>query len=78
MCSYNVYIPTHFANDTSSCIDIVFSSDTSLTKNYIIEQPSYRKCHHHILVATLRLSIPYPPSYYIEIWNFICSEINSI
>ena len=35
--------PTHFINGTSSCIDLIFSSNVSFVRNYGIEQSIYEK-----------------------------------
>ena len=52
---------THFVNDTSSCIDSLFSSDKSLVKNCGIEQSIYGKCRFNIIFGTLNFSIPLLP-----------------
>ena len=60
---YNQMIdkPTHFINDSSSCIDLIFSSNVNLTKNCGVEQSLYEKCHHNIINGTLHFNIPPPP-----------------
>ena len=62
--------PTHFINGTSSCIDLIFSSNVSFIRNYGIEQSIYEKCHHNITYGTLDFNVPLPPPYYREIWDF--------
>ena len=47
--------PTHFINGTSSCIDLIFSSNVSFIRNYGIEQSIYEKCHHNITYGTSTL-----------------------
>ena len=58
--------PTHFINGTSSCVDLIFSSNVSFIRNYGIEQSIYEKCHHNITYGTLDFSVPAPPLYYRE------------
>ena len=48
--------PTHFINGTSSCIDLIFSSNVRFIKNYGIEQSIYEKCHcnHYIWYSSIK------------------------
>ena len=62
--------PTHFINWTSSCIDVIFSSNVSFIRNYGIEQSIYEKCHHSITYGTLDFNVPLRPPYYREIWDY--------
>ena len=69
---YNQMIdkPTHCINESSSCIDLIFSSNVNLTKNCRVEQSLYKKCHHNIICGTLDFNIPLPPPYNRELWDF--------
>ena len=40
--------PTHYINESSSCIDLICSSNVYLAKNCGAEQSLYEKCHHNI------------------------------
>ena len=65
---YNQMInkPIHYINESSSCNDLIFSSNVNLTKNWGVEQSLYEKYHHNIIYGTLNFSIPLiPPYYYI-------------
>ena len=66
--------PTHYINESSSCIDLIFSSNVNLTKNCGVEQSHYEKCHHNIIYGTLNFNIPLPPPYYRELWVFKSSN----
>ena len=70
--------PTHFINGTSSCIDLIFSSNVSFIRNYGIEQSIYEKCHHNITYGTLDFNVPLPPLYYREIWDCKNPDTESI
>ena len=70
--------PTHFINGTSSCIDLIFSSNVSFIRNYGIEQSIYEKCHHNITYGTLDFNAPLPPPYYREIWDYKNADTESI
>ena len=49
---YNQMInkPTHFINESSSCIDLILSSNVNLTKNCGVEQSLYKAYHHNIIL----------------------------
>ena len=40
--------PTLFINESSCCIDLVFTSNSSFVKNCESELPIYQKGHHNI------------------------------
>ena len=46
--------------------------------NYGIEQSIYQKCHHNITYGTLDFSVPLPPLFYREIWNYKNADIEYI
>ena len=52
--------PAHYINESSSCIDLIFSSNVNLTKIYGVEQSLYETCHHNIIYGTLNLNILFP------------------
>ena len=62
--------PTHYINESSSCIALIFSSNVNLTKNCGVERSLYEKCHPNIISGTLNFNIPLPPPYYRELWDF--------
>ena len=59
---YNQIIdkPTHYNNESSSCIDLIFSTNVNFTKNCGVEQSLYEKCHHNVISGTLNFNIPLP------------------
>ena len=59
--------PTHYVNESSSCIDLIFSSNVNPTKNRGVEQSLYQTCHHNIIYGTLDFNMPLPPPYFREI-----------
>ena len=62
--------PTHFINELSSCIDLIFSSNTSFVKNCGSELSVYETCHHNIIYGSLNFDIPLPPPYYRDILDY--------
>ena len=70
--------PTHFIHESLSCIDLIFSSNTSFVKNCRSELSIYEKCHHNIIYGTLNFDIPLPPPYYRNVWNYKHANTESI
>ena len=70
--------PTHFINESSSCIDLIFSSNTSFVKNCGSELSIYEKCHHNIIYGTLNFDIPLAPPYYRDVWDYKHDNTESI
>ena len=77
---YNKMIdkPTHYINDLSVCIDLVFSSNVNFTKYCGVEQWLYQTSQHSIIYRTLNFNIPLSPPYYTEIWNYKNASIRRI
>ena len=62
--------PTHYINESSSCIDLIFSSNVNLAKNRGVEQSLYETCHHNIIYGTLNFNISLTLPYFREIWDY--------
>ena len=70
--------PTHYINKSSSCIDLICSSNVNLTKNCEVEQSLYERCHHNIIYGTLNFNKPLPPLYFMKIWDYKNANIECI
>ena len=62
--------PTHISNTSSSCIDLIFTSQPNLITDSGVHSSLYPNCHHQIVFAKLNLHIVYPPPYLREIWHY--------
>ena len=62
--------PTVFINELSSCMDLIFSSNTSFVKTCRNKLSIYEKCYHNIIYGTLNFDIPLPPPYYRDVWHY--------
>ena len=63
--------PTHMANTSSSCIDLIFTSNPSLITKFGIEKSLYAdSCHHSIVFGKMKLNVPLPPPYASEVWEY--------
>ena len=62
--------PTHIVNETSSCIDLLFTTTSKLLSDVGVEQTIYNKHHPNIIYGSLNLIIPLPPPYYREVLDY--------
>ena len=62
--------PTHYINESSSCIDLIFSWNWNLTKNCGVKK-------YHDNIITLNFNIPLLPHYYRELWDFKSANKNN-
>ena len=62
--------PTHLVADSSSCIDLIFTSQPNLVMESGVHSSLHPNCHHQITYAKFNLKIHYPPPYEREIWHY--------
>ena len=62
--------PTHIHNSSSSCIDLLFTSQPTIVMEFGIHSSLHSYCHHQIVFAKFTLSIFYPPPYERTIWYY--------
>ena len=55
--------PTHILNSSSSCIDLIFTSQPNLVMESGIHSSLHSNCHHQIVIAKFNLPIFYPSPY---------------
>ena len=70
--------PTHNLENSSSCIDLIFSNQLNFIMDSGVHPTLHSKCHHQIIYSKLNLKIEYPPSYTRKIWNYSRSETDLI
>ena len=69
---------THILENSSSCIDLIFSCQPSLIMDSEFHPTLHSTYHHQIIYAKLNFKIEYPPPYTCKIWNYSRSETNLI
>ena len=62
--------PTHILESSSSCIDLIFTSQPNLVMNSSVNFSLHPNCHHQIIHAKFNLKIFYPPSYERVAWHY--------
>ena len=59
----------YILNNSSSCIDLLFTSQRNLVMESGVHSSLHLNCDHRIIYARFNLKIYYPPSYEREIWH---------
>ena len=61
--------PTYTTNNSSTCIDLLSTSQTNLVIESGVHSSLYPNCHHQISFAKFDLRIFYLPRYEINVWH---------
>ena len=62
--------PTHILECSSSCIDLIFTSQPNLVMNSGVHSSLHPNCHHKIIHSKFNLKIFYPPPYERVVWHY--------
>ena len=62
--------PTRVLENSSSCIDLIFTSQPNLVVDLGVHPSLHPNCHHQIVYANFNLKIHFPPPYEREIWHY--------
>ena len=55
--------PTHILKNSSSCIDLIFTTQPSMALQSRVHHSLHQNCHHQIIFAKFNLKVYYPPPY---------------
>ena len=61
--------PTHLLQNSSSCIDLIFTSQPNIEVESGVHSSLHPNCRHQIIFAKFILKIYYPPPYSREVWH---------
>ena len=70
--------PTHILENSSSCIDLIFTSQPNLSVESGTQPSLHPNCHHQIVYAIFNLEVIYPPPYTREVWHYQDSDVDLI
>ena len=70
--------PTHILTDSSSCIDLLFTSQHNLVMESGVHSSLHQNCHHQIIYAKINFKVFYPPPYEREIWHYQRADVDQI
>ena len=70
--------PTDSIDGSSSCVDLISSSNVNLAKNCGAEQSLYGTCHHNFIYGTPNFNILLHPPLFSKIWYYKNANIGCI
>ena len=70
--------PTHITKESSSCIDIIFTSNPSFSSASGVELSLYEKCHHTLIYGKINFIVPLPQPYIREVWYYKNAKVENI
>ena len=70
--------PTHILNNSKSCIDLIFCTNKNIISNYGVDVSIFEKCHHNIIFGKINISVPLPPVYVREVWDYSKANVEHI
>ena len=70
--------PTHNVEDSSSCIDLIFTSQPILVMESGMHSSLHPNCHHQIIYAKFNRKIYYSPPYERKIWHYEKAKVDHI
>ena len=62
--------PTHILQNSSSCINLIFTNQSNLVIDSGVHPSLHANCHHQITYSLLNLKIEYPPLYERLVWDY--------
>ena len=62
--------PTHFQNNSSSCIDLILTDQPILSVNTGVHSSLHPNCHHQIVHSRFNLNVYYSPPYQRLTWDY--------
>ena len=61
----------HVLDNTSSCIDLIFTSQSNLITESGVHPYLHPNCHHQTVYVKFNLQNFFPPPYLREFWHYI-------
>ena len=62
--------PSHLLQNSSSCNDLIFTSQPNIVVESCVNPSLHPNCHHQIIFAKFNLKIYYPPPYLRDVWHY--------
>ena len=61
-----------------SWIDLKFCTNTNVISKHGIDVSIFEKCHHNIIFGKIEISVPLPPAYVREVWDYSKANAENI
>ena len=69
---------THVLNNSSSCIDLTFTSQWNLVTESGVHSSLHANCHHQVTYVKFNLNVIYPPPYERKVWHYKSASFKCI
>ena len=69
---------THTTKESSSCIDIIFTSNPNFVRPSGVELSIYVKCYHDLIYWKINFNVPFLPTYIREVWDYKNAQLENI
>ena len=69
---------THILENSSSRVDLIFTSQPNLSVESEIQPSIHPNCHHQIIYAKFNLEVLYSPPYTRDVWCYQDSNVDLI
>ena len=69
---------THVLENSSSCIDLIFTNQPNLIMDAGVHPSLHSKCYHQVIYAKHNSQIEYPPPYTREVWDYDKAQFDLI
>ena len=70
--------PIHIVNNSMSCIDLIFCTNANVIFKHGVDVSIFEKCHHNIIFGKIEISVPLPPAYVREVWDYSKANAENI
>ena len=70
--------PTHIVNNSMSCIDLIFYTNTNAISKHGVDVSIFEKCHHNVIFGKIDIRVPLPPAYVREVWDYSKANAENI
>ena len=70
--------PTHILENSSSCIDLIFTTQPNMVLESGVHHSLHQNCHHQIIFAKFNLKVYYPPPYERTMFHYSQANADQI
>lgn len=70
--------PTHLLDNSKSCIDLIFTSQSNMIMDSEVHTSLHFNCHHQKIYAKFDFKVFYHPPYERTVWHFSRANSNHI
>ena len=77
-CSQIIDKATHIVNNSMSCIDLIFCTNTNVISKHGVDVSIFEKCHHNIIFGKTDIHVPLLPAYVREVWDYSKANAENI